>query len=282
MKISFTKMEGCGNDYIYIEDFSNQFKNPSKIAKELSNRHFGIGGDGVIFIRNSSVADACMVMFNEDGSEGKMCGNGIRCVAKYLHDHHIVDSHTMTIDTLSGLKKIDLVVVGDEVVGAAVDMGKAEMDPKLIPAKLEGKQVVDRPVSFNNEILNITCVSMGNPHCVIFVENTEEVDIEHFGPMIENSPIFPERTNVEFVQIIDEKHLKMRVWERGAGETLACGTGACASVVAAAENGFCSKRDPVQVSLKGGDLLIRYSEDSVLMQGPARMVYSGTVEIESE
>ena len=278
MKIEFTKMEGCGNDYIYVEELHQHFDNHEEIAKKLSDRHFGIGGDGVIFIQSSQIADARMSMYNEDGSIGKMCGNGIRCVAKYLYDNNIVRSHTMTIETLSGVKKINLVFVGDEVVGASVDMGEAILDPKSIPALLEGRQIVDRPVAFNDKLLNITCVSMGNPHCIIFVDNVKDIELNLLGPMIENSSIFPERTNVEFVHVVDEEHLQMRVWERGAGETLACGTGACASVVAAVENGFCKKNRTISVSVKGGDLSIKYIDNHVLMQGPARKVFTGIVQ----
>ncbi len=278
MKIEFTKMEGCGNDYIYVEELHQHFDNHEEIAKKLSDRHFGIGGDGVIFIQSSEIADARMSMYNEDGSIGKMCGNGIRCVAKYLYDNNIVRSHTMTIETLSGVKKINLVFVGDEVVGASVDMGEAILDPKSIPALLEGRQIVDRPVAFNDKLLNITCVSMGNPHCIIFVDNVKDIELNLLGPMIENSSIFPERTNVEFVHVVDEEHLQMRVWERGAGETLACGTGACASVVAAVENGFCKKDRTISVSVKGGDLSIKYIDNHVLMQGPARKVFTGIVQ----
>ena len=280
MKIEFTKMEGCGNDYIYVEELHQHFDNHEEIAKKLSDRHFGIGGDGVIFIQSSEIADASMSMYNEDGSIGKMCGNGIRCVAKYLYDNNIVRSHTMTIETLSGVKKINLVFVGDEVVGASVDMGEAILDPKSIPALLEGRQIVDRPVAFNDKLLNITCVSMGNPHCIIFVDNVKDIELNHLGPMIENSSIFPERTNVEFVHVVDEEHLQMRVWERGAGETLACGTGACASVVAAVENGFCKKNRTISVSVKGGDLSIKYIDNHVLMQGPARKVFTGIVQMD--
>lgn len=280
MKIEFTKMEGCGNDYIYVEDFSKNFDHCPEIVKTLSDRHFGIGGDGVIFIQASDCADAKMSMYNEDGSEGKMCGNGIRCVAKYLFDHHYVENHTITIETLSGIKKVDLVFVGNKVVGASVDMGTAELKPDLIPVQLEGKQVVDRPVVFDNTMYNITCVSMGNPHCIIFSDDLNQLDLESIGPSIEHSPLFPERTNVEFVHIIDENHIQMRVWERGAGETLACGTGACASVVAAVENGFCKKGKMIQVSLKGGDLQIMYTDEGVIMQGPANTVFEGSVSID--
>ena len=279
MKIKFTKMEGCGNDYIYIEDFSHQINNHSDLTKKLADRHFGVGGDGVIYIQESNCADAKMSMYNEDGSEGLMCGNGIRCVAKYLYDRHIVNSHSILIETLSGIKKVDLIFVGDDVVGASVNMGKAELAPSLIPVKLEGKQVVDRPVAFEGQLMNITCVNMGNPHCIIFSEDLKNLDIQACGSLVEHSTLFPDRTNVEFVRMIDACHLQMRVWERGAGETLACGTGACASVVASVENGYCKKGDWIQVSLKGGDLQIKYTDEYVLMQGPAKTAFEGFVEI---
>lgn len=279
MKICFTKMEGCGNDYIYISTFDQNIDNYSLLAKKLSDRHFGIGGDGVIYIAPSSVADAKMIMFNEDGSEGKMCGNGIRCVAKYLYDNKIVNKNTICIETASGLKTVELVLRGTTVIGASVNMGEASIDPKSIPTTLEGKQVIDRPVEFNDSIIHITCVNVGNPHCVIFIDDIENFPVKKTGWMIENSPLFPERTNVEFVHIIDDKHIQMRVWERGAGETLACGTGACASVVAAVLNGYCSKNTPVCVSLLGGDLTITYTDEYIYLEGPAKSVFSGEINV---
>lgn len=275
MTLKFTKMQGCGNDYVYISTFDQTVEDMSAIARKLSHRHFGVGGDGVIFVCPSDVADGKMRMFNEDGSEGKMCGNGVRCVAKFLYDHNLARKEILTVETLSGIKTIDLTIENGEVIGATVDMGKAETDPSLVPVLLEGDEIVDRPITVGGKEYRITCVSMGNPHCVTFVEDVHSVPLAEIGPMFEHNSIFPESVNTEFIRVIDRNHLEMRVWERGSGETLACGTGACASVVAAVKNGYCDKNIPVTVSLLGGDLHIVYSEDTVTMEGPARTVFEG-------
>ncbi len=279
MKLSFTKMQSCGNDYIYFNCFDQRIDNPEGLSIRLSDRHFGIGCDGVVLIEPSDVADAKMRMFNIDGSEGKMGGNAIRCVGKYLYDNKIVDKTTVTIETQSGVKTLTLTLRNGEVSAAKVDMGKAILDPNLIPVKLGGEVVVDRPVTIGENDYFITCVSLGNPHCVTFTDNVDTLDIEKIGPMFENSDLFPERTNAEFVRVINRHTLKMRVWERGSGETWACGTGACAAAVAAVENGLCPKGEDITVKLRGGDLVINYSDKGVFMSGSAVKVFEGTIEV---
>lgn len=279
MKLKFSKMQGSGNDYIYFSCFDQTIDNPEGLSIRFSDRHFGIGGDGVVLICPSDVADAKMRTFNLDGSEGTMGGNAIRCVGKYLYDNKITDKTTLTIETPSGIKTLMLYLRNGEVSDVSVDMGKAILAPNLIPVKLGGELVVDRPAVIGDEKYNITCVSMGNPHCVVFMDNIEKLDIEKIGPQFENSELFPERVNTEFVRVLDNKTLKMRVWERGSGETWACGTGACAAAVAAVENGFCQKGEDITVKLRGGNLVIRYTDDGVFMTGEAVKVYDGVVEV---
>lgn len=276
----FTKMQGCGNDYIYFNCFDQRIDNPEGLALNLSDRHFGIGGDGVILICRSKVADAKMRMFNLDGSEGKMCGNGIRCVAKFMRDNGIVDKDEMTIETLSGIMTVSLIRHYGEVSGATVNMGKAILAPHLVPVELEPDEngrVVDRKVNIAGNDYNITCVSMGNPHAVVFMNNVDSLDIDKVGPEFEHDKIFPERVNAEFIKVIDDHTLKMRVWERGSGETWACGTGACAAAVAAVLNGFCKKDEEISVILKGGTLKIRYTDEAVYLTGDAVTVFSGHI-----
>ncbi len=279
MKLNFTKMQGCGNDYIYFNCFSQTIDNPEGLSVSLSDRHFGIGGDGVVLICPSDVADAKMRMFNLDGSEGKMCGNAIRCVGKYLYDNHITDKETVTIETLSGIKTVELIKRNHVVQRAKVDMGKAELTPSLIPVKMQGDKVVGAPANIGGKDYDITCVSMGNPHCVVFCESVDAIDIETLGPQFENDSLFPERVNTEFVKVLDGNTLKMRVWERGSGETWACGTGACAAAVAAVENGYCKKNEDITVKLKGGDLVIRYTDAAVFMTGDATAVFEGEITV---
>lgn len=278
-RLHFTKMEGCGNDYVYVSAFDQEISDFSFLAKKLSDRHFGIGGDGVIFVCPSERYDGRMRMFNEDGSEGRMCGNGIRCVAKFLYDKGLCAKKVLHIETRSGVKEVRLQFDGEAVVGATVDMGEAILDPERIPVLLPGGSVVGRREVFGGYACSVTCVSMGNPHCVVFVEDPDALDLPKLGPGFENSPLFPERVNTEFVRVLSPEHLRMRVWERGSGETLACGTGACASVVAATLNGYCREGTPVRVSLRGGDLSIVYNGQTVLMTGPANTVFEGTVEL---
>ncbi len=279
MKLHFTKMHGCGNDYIYFNCMEQDIDNPEGLSLQLSDRHFGIGGDGVVLICPSDIADARMRMFNLDGSEGKMCGNAIRCVGKYLYDKGIVKKETLTIDTLSGVKTLTLHKYDGKVKEVTVDMGKACLNPKEIPVLFDGDSVIDQPITVGEDTYRITCVSIGNPHAVVFCANPEDVDLETVGPLFENHELFPERINTEFIRVIDEHTLKMRVWERGSGETWACGTGACAAVVAAVENGYCRKGSNVTVKLKGGNLVVRYTDDAVFMTGNAEVAFEGVVEI---
>ncbi|MDE6275697.1 MAG: carbamoyl-phosphate synthase large subunit, partial [Clostridia bacterium] len=276
----FTKMQGTGNDYIYFNCIGNPIVNPEGLAVRLSDRHFGVGADGIILICDSQVADVKMRMFNADGSEGKMCGNGIRCVAKYCYDNAIVTKKQMTIETLSGIKNIDVHTQNGVAKRITVDMGKAALAPKKIPVKLEGDSVINKTVKVDGKDYDITCVSMGNPHCVVFVKNVENLNLAKIGKAFEESPLFPEGVNVEFVKVIDKRTLKMRVWERGSGETWACGTGACAVAVAAVLNGYCSKDEEISVKLLGGDLTVKYAkDDKVYMTGDAVKVYDGEVEV---
>ena len=287
-KLKFTKMSACSNDYIYINCFDpeNKVSSPEFLSIFLSDRHNGVGGDGVILICPSEVADAQMRMFNLDGSEGMMCGNGIRCVAKYLFDNGIARGekvgegrYVMHIDTKSGVKECTVVTKNGLVSKVTVDMGKAELSPDKIPVRLEGDKVVDKPVSIDGNVYRITCVSMGNPHCTVFVPSVDKLDLEDIGPKFEHDPMFPERVNVGFVEVIDKHTLKARIWERGSGETMACGTGTCAAVVAATLNGYCEKGKDIRVILKGGELKINYTDERVLMTGKAEKVYDGVVEV---
>jgi len=279
IKLPFTKMQGCGNDYIYINCFDMDINSPESLSVLLSDRHYGVGGDGVVLIMRSELADARMRMFNLDGSEGKMCGNAIRCVAKYLYDNNIVRKLNMTIETLSGIKELTLFTKNGLVSSVRVNMGRAELEPKQIPVLLPGDSVIDRPVTIGGNEYYITCVSMGNPHCVIFCRSVDELSPAQLGPVIEHCELFPDRVNVEFVEIMGRNHLKMRVWERGNGETLACGTGACASAVAAVLCGYADKDSDIKVRLLGGELIVRYTDEAVYMTGECKKVFDGLVEI---
>lgn len=279
MNLEFTKMQGAGNDYIYFNCLEGVIDDPEVLAIKLSDRHFGIGGDGIVLICNSEIADAKMRMFNIDGSEGKMCGNAIRCVGKYLYDNKLTSNKRLSIDTLSGIKKLELFTEDNIVHSVSVDMGKAEFVPDQIPVLLDGDKIVNREIIIEDKKYSITCVSMGNPHCVLFCDDVDIIEIEKLGPKFENASIFPERVNTEFVKVIDKNTIKMRVWERGSGETLACGTGACAAAAAAVENGFCNKGEDIKVILKGGDLYINYTDDTVYMIGSAEKVFEGVVAI---
>ena len=287
-KLKFTKMSACSNDYIYINlfDKENTVSSPEFLSIFLSDRHNGVGGDGVILICPSDVADAQMRMFNLDGSEGMMCGNGIRCVAKYLFDNGIAKGqkvgegrHVLHIDTKSGVKECTVITKNGLVSKVTVDMGKAEMAPEKVPVRLEGEKVVNKPISIGGNVYRITCCSMGNPHCTVFVPSVDKLDLEDLGPKFEHDPMFPDRVNVEFVEVIDQHTLKARIWERGSGETMACGTGTCAAVVAATLNGYCEKGKDIRVILKGGELKIHYTDECVLMTGKAEKVYDGVVEV---
>ena len=279
MKYEFTKMQGCGNDYIYFNCLKNTITNPEGLSVRLSDRRYGIGGDGIILICPSEAADAKMRMFNLDGSEGRMCGNGVRCIGKFLYDHDLVDQNkdTVSIETLSGVKTLKVYKQDGEVKRLRVDMGKAELNPKYIPVAMDKEKIIDEPVQIDGKEYNITCVSMGNPHCVVFVDNIDGLDIEDIGPKFEHDRLFPERVNAEFVKVLDAHTIRMRVWERGSGETWACGTGACAVAVAAVENGYCPMNEDITVKLKGGDLVIRYTGDTVYTTGEAERVFEGTI-----
>ena len=280
MKIKFTKMHGCGNDYIYIDCFNQKVDNPSILSTVLSNRRYSIGGDGIILIEPSKKADAKMKMFNKDGSEGKMCGNGIRCVAKYLYDNKIAKNPTgITVETLSGIKTIDVLEDNGNESILKVKMDKPSFKPSSIPMILEKERIINEPITIENNKYNITCVSMGNPHCVIFADEVYSLNIRDIGSQLSNHTMFPEGINVEFVSVSDAENLIMRVWERGSGETLACGSGSCASVVAAVENGFCKRGSDVTVHLRGGKLKVNYSEDGVFLIGNAVKVFEGEVEV---
>lgn len=276
--MEFTKMQGCGNDYVYVNGFENNIDDPNELSKLVSNRHFGIGSDGLIVINPSDVADFKMSMYNADGSEGKMCGNGIRCVAKYVYDNKMTNKTTITVETLSGIKTLGLNVKDNKVETVRVNMGTPEISASKVPVIFDKDSVIHEPITINGKEYRITCVSMGNPHAITFVEDTDSLDIEQIGPYFENNEIFPDRINTEFIQIIDRKTIKMRVWERGSGETLACGTGACASVVACVLND--KTDDIVTVKLLGGDLLIEYNrnENTVYMTGPAKISFTGSIE----
>lgn len=280
MRYPFTKMHGCGNDYIYINCFETPLDTPEEFARRFSDRRFGIGGDGVILICPSKVADVRMRMFNADGSEGAMCGNGIRCVAKFAADHHLVEpKEELTIETKSGIKTLYLYRGEDGLVSAVkVNMGKASFFPPEIPADFPGERAVQAPLEVNGETHAVTLVSMGNPHCVLFCEEVDGLNLEAIGPGFECHEKFPDRINTEFVRVLDDHTLQMRVWERGSGETWACGTGTCATVAAACACGICPKGEDVLVHLRGGDLTIRYTDDAVWMTGPATEVFSGYVE----
>ena len=281
MKLRFTKMHGISNDYIYINAFEYDIKDPGELSIRLSDRRTGIGGDGIIMVCPSDVADAKMRIFNADGSEAKMCGNGIRCVGKFVYDKGLVpaDKTTVTIDTLSGIKTLELRVNDGRVQTARVDMGAAVLTPADIPAVYDGERMIDAELDVDGTVWRVTAVSMGNPHCVTFVNEVDGLDLERIGPSFENHPAFPDRVNTEFVRVIDDHTLQMRVWERGSGETWACGTGACATAVAAVENGFCKKGEDITVHLRGGDLVINYTDETVIMTGPATTVFEGEVEI---
>lgn len=282
MKLKFTKMHGCGNDYVYFSTFDQTVPHPEELAVRLSDRRKGIGGDGIILIHPSSVADARMQMFNLDGSEGKMCGNGVRCVGKYIYDHDIAKKPVVTVETLSGIKTLELTIEGDVCTAARVDMGKPILRPEEVPTTLcPGEAaVVNRPLAVDGKIYGVTCVSMGNPHCVVFVDHDPmEIDLEKIGPSFEHHEAFPEDVNTEFVQVLDPTHLNMRVWERGSGETFACGTGATAVAVAAILNGLSPKNQDITVHLRGGDLIIRVTDDTAFMTGEAVEVFEGQIEV---
>ncbi len=277
---TFYKMHGIGNDYIYFDCFDEPFEDPQKAAVKLSDRHFSVGGDGIILVERSKIADGKMRMFNADGSEGKMCGNGVRCVGKFLYDIKGIRKEILTVETGSGVKTLKVVAEKDgRATDFTVNMGRAVLRPAEIPVLLEGETVVNRPLTVGGKTYRVTCVSMGNPHCVVFGGDPYGLDLEKIGPLFESHPAFPERVNTEFVQVLGKNELKMRVWERGSGETLACGTGACAVAIAAILNGYAEQDAAILVRLRGGDLKIESTKDGVLMTGPAALAFVGEAEI---
>lgn len=287
MKLNFTKMEGLGNDYVYVNCFKETVPNPSELSIKISDRHFGIGSDGLILIKPSEVADFTMEMYNADGSQSEMCGNGIRCVGKYVYDYGLTDKEEVSVETLAGIKYLKFVIdKKDEsdrgtVSMVTVNMGEPIFKPEDVPVNVGEKLdiVQDYPINIDGVEYNITCVSMGNPHCITYVDDTDNFPLEKIGPKFESNPIFPRRVNAEFVQVVSRNYLKMRVWERGSGETLACGTGTCATVVASILNGI--TEDEVTVKLLGGELIIKWDRASnlVYMTGPAKVVFDGVIEI---
>ncbi len=277
--MKFTKMHGCGNDYVYVNLFEETIDDPAAVSIKISDRHFGIGSDGLITIGPSDKADFRMRMYNADGSEGEMCGNGIRCVAKYVYDHNLTSKTEISVETGAGIKYLILFVEDGKVAQVRVDMGEPILEPSLIPVVAEGDKVIDAPIEVGGKTWNMTCVSMGNPHAVVFVDDTASFELEKYGPLFENHERFPKRTNTEFVQIISRSEANMRVWERGSAETWACGTGTCASVMACILNG--KTDDKVLVHLRGGDLTIEYDRatNHIFMTGPAVEVFTGEISL---
>lgn len=274
--MKFTKMQGIGNDYVYVNCLQETIENPSELAKKISDRHYGVGSDGLIMINPSDKADFEMEMYNADGSRGEMCGNGIRCVAKYVYDYGLTDKTSISVETLAGIKYLDLTVEDGKVVLVKVDMGKPMLRPEEVPVVSEKEEVIDEPITVDGQEYRVTCVSMGNPHAVVFIDqDVKEFPLETVGVKFENHERFPKRVNTEFVNVLDRHTAQMRVWERGSGETLACGTGACAVAVACALNGL--TEDEVTVKLLGGDLQIKWDREknTVYMTGPAEVVFDG-------
>ncbi len=277
--LPFTKMEGTGNDYIYVNGFSEQISNPEELAKRISDRHFGVGGDGLVLILPSNIADVRMRMFNADGTEAEMCGNASRCVGKYVYDNGIIKKELLSLETGAGVKIIRLDCENGIATGATVDMGEPVLNPDKIPLNLPSplpdKYCIDYPVEINGQNYYITAVSMGNPHAVVFMKDIDSLNLGELGPQFENHVMFPNRTNTEFVEVLSRSRIKMRVWERGAGETLACGTGACAAVVACILNNLTERE--VEVEVLGGKLNINWDSGSnhIFMTGPAKTVFNG-------
>ena len=277
-KLPFTKMQTCGNDYIFLENFDGRITCPESLCVTFCHRHYGVGADGIILMERSEIADVKMRMFNSDGSEGKMAGNALRCLGKYLYDNGFSTKGTVTVETGSGLRSVTLYTTNGKVTSASVDMGKAALDASGLKFPIAEPQVVDYPVRIAGRPYRITCVDMGNPHCVVFCDRVDDVDIGFIGPRFEHAPYFPERTNTEFVRVVNPSTIKMRVWERGSGETMACGTGACAAVAAAVANGLCEKGRDITVRVKGGELIVHYTDEGVTLTGDAKLVYTGEIE----
>jgi len=270
-------MQGLGNDYIYINCFSEVVSNPSKLSRELSDRHFGVGSDGIVLIEKSDIADFKMRMFNSDGSESEMCGNATRCIGKYVYEKKLTNKTYISLETLAGIKYLNLNVKDDIVVSVTVDMGEPILESEKIPVNTKLKNFINQEISVDDKKFNVTCVSMGNPHAVVYVDDVTNFPVDFWGRKIENHSLFPKKTNVEFVEVLDEDTLKMRVWERGAGETLACGTGACATLVASSLNKV--SKNSAKIKLSGGDLFVEWNKENnhVYKTGPCEFVFDGTL-----
>lgn len=278
--MKFTKMHGIGNDYIYVNCFEEKVDNPEKVSIYVSDRRKGIGSDGLVMIMPSDKADFRMRIFNADGSEAMMCGNATRCIGKYVYDKSLTDKTEITLETNSGIKYLTLFPENGKVEFVEVDMGKAILTPKDIPVNSDKERFISEPVEVDGKEYKITCVSMGNPHAIVYMDDINNLELEKIGPSFENHKLFPDRINTEFIEVIDSQTLKMRVWERGSGETFACGTGACASVVASVLNGYCNHDEEVTVHLRGGDLKITWNSDgTVIMKGPAALICDGDVDV---
>lgn len=279
-EMKFTKMHGLGNDYVYVNCFEETVENPAEVSIKVSDRHFGIGSDGLVLIKPSEVADFRMDMFNADGSQAEMCGNAIRCVGKYVYDHGMTEKESISVETLAGIKYLDFKIEDGKVTWVTVDMGEPELRPEFIPVIAEGDSVINEPIHAAGKDWEMTCVSMGNPHCVIFIdEPVKDFPLHEIGPQFECHERFPKRINTEFIEVLDRKTVNMRVWERGSGETWACGTGTCACVMASILNGYTDNK--VLVHLLGGDLVIEYDEESnhIFMTGPATTVFEGVINL---
>ena len=278
--MKFTKMQGLGNDYVYVNCFKEKIEDPSALAVRISDRHFGVGSDGLILINPSKVADCEMEMYNADGSRGEMCGNGIRCVGKYMYDYGLTDKEAISVETLAGIKYLQFFIENGKVAKVKVDMGSPILTPAEIPVVAEGERAVDEPIVVDGTEYRMTCISMGNPHAVVFVDSTADFPLEQIGPHFENHERFPRRTNTEFVEVVSPEYVKMRVWERGTGETLACGTGCCATAAACVLNGKTGRK--VTVEVLGGALTIEWDEKTnhIFMTGPAEFVFDGELEYE--
>lgn len=278
--MKFTKMQGIGNDYVYVNCFEETVADPERVSEIISDRHFGIGADGLVLIMPSDKADFRMRMFNADGSEGNMCGNATRCIGKFVYDNHLTDKTNITLETRSGIKKLTLYPENGKVKTVLVDMGKAVLKPADIPMNVSGDTFINKPITVDGKEVFITAVSMGNPHAVTYVDDVDSLELEKIGPSFENHPLFPERVNTEFIKILDKSTMQMRVWERGSGETWACGTGACAATAASVLNGYFPHDKEITVKLRGGDLFITYKSDgTVLMRGPAETVFTGEIDV---
>lgn len=278
--MKFTKMHGIGNDYIYVNCFEEKVDNPEKVSIYVSDRRKGIGSDGLVMIMPSDKADFRMRIFNADGSEAMMCGNATRCIGKYVYDKGLTDKTEITLETNSGIKYLTLFPENGKVESVEVDMGKAILAPKDIPVNSDKERFISEPVEVDGKEYKITCVSMGNPHAIVYMDDIKDLELEKIGPSFENHKLFPDRINTEFIEVIDSHTLNMRVWERGSGETFACGTGACASVVASVLNGYCNHDEEVTVHLRGGDLKITWNSDgTVIMKGPAALICDGDIDV---